>query len=357
MIKIITIVGARPQFIKAAALSNNLKNHSQIEEVIVHTGQHYDKMMSDVFFKQLQIPEPQYRFESGGKSQGAMTGYQLTEIEKIVLKEKPDWVVVYGDTNSTLAGALAASKLHVPIAHIEAGLRSYNMQMPEEINRILTDRLSTLLFCPTSNATRQLKEEGFEKFDTQIEMVGDIMFDSLKLVSSHLDSVSKNENPYVLCTLHRAENTDNEVRLKKIFKALNTIAEEISIQIPLHPRTKNKIEELNIRLHPNLLITSPLSYIEFISALQTCDVVISDSGGIQKEAYFLEKNCIILRDETEWTELIENKNNVLVGSETTEILDAFRNRKNLKQDFSTPFYGKGDTAKAIIHCLLSYTVR
>ena len=313
--------------------------------------------MSEVFFNQLQIPEPQYRLESGGKSHGAMTGYQLTEIEKIVLKEKPNWVVVFGDTNSTLAGALAAAKLHVPIAHIEAGLRSFNMEMPEEINRILTDRLSTLLFCPTPSAVRQLKEEGFEKFDNQIEMVGDIMFDSLKLVSSHLDSVSKNENPYVLCTLHRAENTDNEVRLKKIFEALNTIAEETSIHIPLHPRTKNKIEELNIQLHPKLLITSPLSYIDFVTAIQTCDVVISDSGGIQKEAYLLQKNCIILRDETEWTELIENKNNILAGSETEEILDAFSNRKNLNQDFSTPFFGTGDTAQAIIQSLLNYTAR
>ena len=357
MIKIITIVGARPQFIKAAAFSDALKKFPEIKEVIIHTGQHYDKNMSEIFFNQLKIPEPKYRLESGGKSHGAMTGYQLIEIEKILLVEKPNWVLVYGDTNSTLAGALAASKIHIPIIHVEAGLRSYNMQMPEEINRILTDRLSTLLFCPTANATRQLKEEGFEKFDNQIEMVGDIMFDALKLVSSHLDSVSKNQNPYVLCTLHRAENTDNEVRLNKIFKALNTIAEEISIQIPLHPRTKNKIEKLNLQLHPNLLITAPLSYIEFISALKTCDVAISDSGGIQKEAYFLEKNCIILRDETEWMELVKNKNNVLVGSETTEILDAFRNRKNLNQDFSKPFFGKGNTAEAIIRSLLNHTAR
>ena len=353
MIKITTIVGARPQFIKAAAFSNALKKISEIKEVIIHTGQHYDKNMSEVFFNQLQIPEPKYRLESGGKTHAEMTAYQLMEIEKILLIEKPDWVLVYGDTNSTLAGALAASKIHIPIIHVEAGLRSNNMLMPEEVNRILTDRLSTILFCPTKTAEQQLFNEGFNHFDCSIEVVGDIMFDALKLISPQIDDAN-NQDVFVLCTLHRAENTDDENRLRSIVKALNEIAEEVIVRIPLHPRTKIKLENLNLKLHPNIIIEDPLSYIDFINAINNCEIVISDSGGIQKEAYFLKKNCIVVRDETEWTELIESKNNILVGSKSDKIVNAFKARKSLNQDFSYKFYGDGNTSNAIINAILRF---
>ena len=354
MIKIVTIIGARPQFIKAAALSNNLKNYPQIEEVIVHTGQHYDKMMSDIFFNELQIPKPKYRLESGGKTHAEMTGYQLMEIEKILLVEKPNWVLVYGDTNSTLAGALAASKIHIPIIHVEAGLRSNNMRMPEEANRILTDRLSKILFCPTKTAQKQLINEGYNHFDCSIEVVGDIMFDALQLISPQIEDANSKQDIFVLCTLHRAENTDDENRLLSIIKALNKIAKEVPVRIPLHPRTKIKLENLKINLHPNITIVDPLSYIDFISALNNCEIVISDSGGIQKEAYFLKKNCMVIRDETEWTELIESKNNILVGSNTDKIVNTFKARKSLNQDFSYKFYGDGNTAKRIINSILNF---
>jgi len=354
MIKIVTIIGARPQFIKAAALSNNLKNYPQIEEVIVHTGQHYDKMMSDIFFNELQIPKPKYRLESGGKTHAEMTGYQLMEIEKILLVEKPNWVLVYGDTNSTLAGALAASKIHIPIIHVEAGLRSNNMRMPEEVNRILTDRLSKILFCPTKTAEQQLINEGYNHFDCSIEVVGDIMFDALQLISPKIEDANSKQDIFVLCTLHRAENTDDENRLLSIIKALNKIAKEVPVRIPLHPRTKIKLENLKIKLHPNITIVDPLSYIDFISALNNCEIVISDSGGIQKEAYFLKKNCMVIRDETEWTELIESKNNILVGSNSDKIVNTFKVRKSLNQDFSHKFYGDGNTAQTIINSILNF---
>ena len=339
MIKICTIVGARPQFVKAAALSNELKNYPNIIEIIVHTGQHYDKNMSRGIFNQLKIPVPNYHLKSGGKSHGAMTGYQLVEIEKILISEKPDWVIVYGDTNSTLAAAIAASKLKIPIIHIEAGLRSFNMKMPEEINRILTDRLSKILFCPSVLAVSNLKSEDLKKYDIQIEMVGDIMFDAFRFFSSSLEEIISKGKPFVICTLHREENIDDEKRLKKIFRGLNSIAKNISIRIPLHPK-KKKLQTLDLKLNPNIIIEKPLPYIDFISAILSCEIIISDSGGIQKEAYFSEKNCIILRDETEWVELIDNKNNILVGCDTDLIIQAFQNRKSLNQDFLMPFTEK-----------------
>lgn len=354
MIKIITIVGARPQFIKAAAFSDALKKFPEIKEVIIHTGQHYNKNMSDIFFNQLQIPEPKYKLESGGKTHAEMTGYQLMEIEKILLIEKPNWVLVYGDTNSTLAGALAASKIHIPIIHVEAGLRSNNMRMPEEVNRILTDRLSKILFCPTKTAEKQLFNEGYNNFDCSIEVVGDIMFDALKLISPQIEVANTKKDVFVLCTLHRAENTDDENRLLSIIKALNEIAEEVPVRIPLHPRTKIKLENLKLKLHSNIRIEDPLSYIDFINAINNCEIVISDSGGIQKEAYFLKKNCMVIRDETEWTELIESKNNILVGNNSDKIVRTFKARKSLNQDFSEKFYGDGKTAEKIINSILNF---
>lgn len=352
--KLLTIVGARPQFIKAAAFSHALKQHPTIEEIIVHTGQHYDSNMSDVFFDQLGIPKPHYRLESGGKSHGAMTGYQMTEIETILIKEKPHWVIVYGDTNSTLAGALAAAKLHIPVAHIEAGLRSFNMKMPEEVNRILTDRLSQILFCPTETAKDHLLNEGYASFPAKIEVVGDIMYDALKLFSTLLENDRPLTEDYALCTLHRAENTDDPQRLKGLFDGLNTIADTCSIVLPLHPRTKNIIAQQSIVLSSNIKVLDPLSYTDFMRYMKHCTLLISDSGGIQKEAYFMHKNCLVLREETEWTELIKSRNNTLVGTDKAAIIAAFEQRNEMNQDFSTPIYGTGKTAEEIIQCLLNF---
>ena len=352
--KLLTIVGARPQFVKAAAFSFYLKQYNQFQEVIVHTGQHYDANMSEIFFDQLGIPKPDYRLESGGKAHGEMTGYQLATIEKILLEEQPDWVIVYGDTNSTLAGALAAAKIHIPIAHIEAGLRSFNMHMPEEVNRILTDRLSTLLFCPSQTAVDHLNNEGYKTFNSTVKMVGDIMFDALKLFSSTIENTKPNELPFALCTLHRAENTDNIECLKELCDSLNAIAEELQIILPLHPRTKKRIADVGIILNTNIRVLEPLSYVDFINYMKHSEFVISDSGGIQKEAYFLHKNCIVLREETEWTELIESKNNILTGTSKEKIIQAFKNRKSLNQDFSKPIYGNGKTADLIIKTLLNF---
>ena len=352
--KLLTIVGARPQFVKAAAFSFCLKQYDQIQEIIVHTGQHYDANMSDIFFDQLGIPLPDYRLESGDKTHGEMTGYLIAAIEKILLDEQPDWIIVYGDTNSTLAGALAAAKIHIPIAHIEAGLRSFNMQMPEEVNRILTDRLSTLLFCPTQTAVEHLNKEGYQALNNTVEIVGDIMFDALKLFTSTLNEAKPNEFPFALCTLHRAENTDDVDRLKDLCESLNTIAKELQIILPLHPRTKKRIAGEGIVFNSNVKILDPLSYIDFINYMKHSEIVISDSGGIQKEAYFLHKNCIVLREETEWTELIKSKNNILTGTTKQKIIKAFKNRKSLNQDFNDPIYGKGKTAELIIKTLLNF---
>ena len=351
-LKLLTIIGARPQFIKAAAFSNTVKNYPEVKEVIVHTGQHYDKNMSKVFFDELSIPKPKYILTSGGKSHGEMTGYQLNEIEKIILLESPDYVIVYGDTNSTLAGALAAVKLHIPIVHIESGLRSFNSRMPEEINRILTDRISTLLFCTSKTAVENLYNEGFKAFPSRIFQVGDIMFDSIKLFSSMKNNDLNFNPPFALCTIHRQENTNNVNRITEIFEGLNYISNEINIKLPLHPRTRNILNSLQIELNDNIEVLEPLSYNDFIGLMEHSEIIISDSGGIQKEAYFLKKNCIILRDETEWTELIDSGNNILVGANKNRLKEAFRKRKKLNQNFSDFIYGDGNTAEKIIFELL-----
>ena len=348
--KILTIIGARPQFIKAAALSFKFKNESDIDEVIVHTGQHYDINMSEVFFGQLFIPKPNYLLDSGGKSHGAMTGYQLIEIEKILLKERPDYVLVYGDTNSTLSGALAASKQIVPIIHVEAGLRSFNMEMPEEINRIITDRLSKILFCPSSVSVNNLISEGFENFNCKIHCVGDIMKDTIKLFLDKFNLESPYDFPYAVCTLHRQENTDNIDRFKELINALNEIASSQKIIFPIHPRTKSILDKINLKLNPNILFTNPMSYIEFMNHISHSEIILTDSGGLQKEAFFMKKNCIVLRDETEWTELINTNHNILCSSKE-EIVNVFSNHSSLNKDFNKPIYGDGNTAEKIIQLI------
>lgn len=323
--KIITVIGARPQFIKAAAVSNKLrKNH---EEVLVHTGQHYDNNMSDIFFDELGIPKPNYNLNIGSGNHGYQTGNMLIELESLYLNEKPDLVLVYGDTNSTLAGALAASKLLIPVAHIEAGLRSFNMKMPEEQNRVLTDHISKYLFAPTDTAIKNLKNENITE---NVFNTGDVMFDAIKLfkekaleTSTVLIDNNISPNEYILSTIHRAENTNDINRLKNIINALNEC--EKNIVLPLHPRTHKFIKDYGLTINDNIKIIAPVGYLDMINLENNSQKIVTDSGGVQKEAYFLQKPCITMRDETEWIETVENGWNTIVGSNKEKILDAIIN--------------------------------
>ncbi len=350
MPKILTVVGARPQFVKAAALSRALNNYL-MEEVLVHTGQHFDENMAEIFFRQMEIPEPKYNLGIHSLSHGAMTGRMLEAIEKVILVENPSVVVVFGDTNSTLAGALAASKLHIPVAHVEAGLRSFNMKMPEEVNRILTDRISDYLFVPTETAERNLLNEGFGKFDVQIENTGDVMYDVALFYSrisaerSVVFKVLPKDKPLILSTLHRQENTDNSNKLKSILEALNELAAEYRIVLPLHPRTKKILEQQKIKL--NFDPIEPVGYFDMVELLKNCSFVITDSGGLQKEAYFFKKQCLVIRDETEWTELVGLGYNHIVGSEKQRILEKAGAIKNTHLDFKEKPYGDGNAAEKI----------
>ena len=354
--KIVTIIGARPQFIKAAVISRVFKCSAQIIETIVHTGQHFDFNMSDVFFEEMCIPKPHYNLNINGLGHGAMTGQMLEKIEKVLLEEKPDWVLVYGDTNSTLAGALAAKKLHIKVAHVEAGLRSFNMTMPEEINRILTDRISDVLFCPTDKAIENLKLERYDNIDCHVVKNGDVMQDAalfyLNRARMPQDIIP---SKFVLCTVHRAENTDDEVRLKNIFYALETISEQCPVVLPLHPRTKGKLLAINYDFAKSkICFIDPVGYLEMVWLLKNCELVMTDSGGLQKEAYFFEKYCVTMRDETEWIELVEKGFNVLAGSEPTRIISSVNVMisKN-KEGFENRLYGNGDAGEKILDTLLS----
>lgn len=312
MKKIVTVLGARPQFIKASVVSEAIKQSARLKEVVVHTGQHFDKNMSDVFFKELGMKAPDYNLGIGGGRHGEMTGKMLAEIEKALLEEKPEMVLVYGDTNSTLAGALAAAKLHFPVAHVEAGLRSFNMQMPEEINRILTDRISSWLFTPTDTATKHLRAEGFD--EKSIIPVGDVMYD---VALHHGKKVNANERvlrrlglsskSYVLVTVHRAENTDDRQRLGVIVDALERVAKSLPVVWPLHPRTRQALEQCG-RLHSTgeqIHLINPVGYLDMVQLEKYAALVATDSGGVQKEAFFHRVPCVTLRDETEWVELVE----------------------------------------------------
>ena len=351
--KIVTIIGARPQFIKASVVSKAILEADGIEEILVHTGQHFDENMSDIFFEQLGIPRPHYQLDIHGGSHGDMTGRMLIEIEKVLLKEKPDRVMVYGDTNSTLAGALAAAKLHIPVAHVEAGLRSFNMRMPEEINRILTDQLSDLLLCPTDAAIENLEKEGFlGKTDVTVEKVGDVMQDSAMLFSTQaVQPVGvKNQRSFILVTLHRAENTDSIDRLSSIVSALNEIHNTIMpIVMPLHPRTKKVLDEYNLTLEMDLI--DPVGYLEMIWLLQHCALVLTDSGGVQKEAFFFAKPCVTMRDQTEWVELIDAGVNQLVGANHPLIINAVQESLAIKVEDKNELYGGGTASKRIVELL------
>ena len=355
--KILTVIGARPQFVKAAVVSREIKKHSGISEIIVHTGQHFDPSMSDIFFEEMDIPRPDYNLNIHGLSHGAMTGQMLEKLDEIIMAEKPDFVLVYGDTNSTLAGALSAAKLHCKVAHVEAGLRSFNMKMPEEINRILVDRISNILFCPTDTAIRNLKNEGFANFGIKIVKSGDVMLDAalyyakkIEGKASFLKQIGLEGEKYILATIHRAENTDSIERFSSIIKALNEISKFEKVLLPIHPRTKKIMEANGIK--PRFDIIEPVGYFEMLELLQNCSAVMTDSGGVQKEAYFFKKQCITLRDETEWVELVENGFNTIVGSDFDKIVSAYKKLSGTKPDFGNMLYGSGNAAAEIVANLI-----
>lgn len=349
MKKIITILGARPQFVKAAVLSRVITNYNELEEIIIHTGQHYDTNMSTVFFTEMEIPKPKYNLAINGLGHGAMTGQMLEKIEAVLLKEKPNAVVIYGDTNSTIAGALAAKKLDIKVIHVEAGLRSFNMKMPEEVNRILTDRISDLLLCPTDTAINNLTNEGYTNLPIKVVKSGDIMKDAVTYYSKTsaekstiIKQLNVTNNSFVLATIHRQENTDNLQKLKSIFEGLENISKIKEVILPLHPRTKNILEKNNLNYN-NITTIAPIGYFDMLELLKNCNLVITDSGGIQKEAFFNKKHCIIAREETEWIELVRNNFAKIVGSDKAKMKTAFdyfqTKIKNNTSDFSINLYG------------------
>lgn len=356
--KIMTIIGARPQFIKASAVSRTFSRAADVKELIVHTGQHYDAGMSDIFFEELGIPIPSYHLDVSGGGHGEMTGNMLIKIEKVMMREQPDWVVVYGDTNSTLAGAMTAAKLHIPIAHIEAGLRSFNRKMPEEVNRVLTDHCSELLLTPTETATRNLQNEGVSS--EKIRQVGDVMYDA----ALHFGEKAKKEEygpaalglapeKYVLCTIHRQENTDVPVRLAAIVNGLSRVAKDIPVVLPLHPRTRKMLEkyELMGTLTEKVQVIGPVGYLDMVGLQQGASVIATDSGGVQKEAFFHKVPCVTLRDETEWVELVEAGWNRLVTPLDDRILaDNILGACGTKGANFTP-YGQGNAAGDILKAL------
>jgi UDP-GlcNAc3NAcA epimerase len=356
MKKIITVIGARPQFVKAAVVSRAIKANADLTEMIIHTGQHFDANMSDVFFDEMDIPKPHFNLNINGLGHGAMTGQMLEGIEKILIQEKPEIVLVYGDTNSTLAGALAATKLHIKVAHVEAGLRSFNWRMPEEVNRVLTDKMSDWLLCPTQTAISNLITEGYNDKEKAIINVGDVMFDAALYYSNvsasrALVAPQFTGNPFVLVTLHRAENTDEISNLKAILTSLNAINETIQVVLPIHPRTRKIIQ--NNQLNVSFTMIDPVGYFDMIELLKNCSLVMTDSGGLQKEAYFFQKNCITMRDQTEWVELVDNGFNLLTGANEIKILAAFKEMFAKPNDFSKVLYGTGNAGDLIANILAS----
>jgi UDP-GlcNAc3NAcA epimerase len=353
--KIVTIVGARPQFIKCAPVSRELCK--VCTEVLVHTGQHYDDNMSRIFFQDLHLPPPDYHLGVGSGLHGAQTGEMLKHIERVLQQEQPEYVMVYGDTNSTLAGALAAAKLHIPVAHVEAGLRSFNRHMPEEINRVLTDHLSSLLFCPTDTAVKNLFREGIT---TGVEQVGDVMYDALLFNSRVAEQKSKilarlQQRPktYGLATVHRAENTDDLTRLQNITQALLRLSTVYPIVWPIHPRTRRVLESAHFMpaVGTSLLIIEPVSYLDMLVLEQNARVILTDSGGVQKEAYWLGIPCITLRQETEWIETLQSGWNILVGTDPERIFTVAVERAQQQTDVS-PLSSETNAAAKIVQALL-----
>ena len=377
--RIVTIVGARPQIIKSSAISRVIQNQfkDELEEIIVHTGQHYDENMSQVFFQEMGIPQPNYNLNVGSGSHGAQTAKMLEGLEEIFLAEKPSAVLVYGDTNSTIAGALAATKIHIPVIHVEAGLRSFNKAMPEEVNRIACDHMSTLLFTPTITGLENLKNEGFKLHDghkatanhPKVYHCGDVMFDNSLYFSdvsdknsTILEQIGIEKNKYILTTIHRDSNTDIAENMEQIFSALYEIQENsgFDIVLPIHPRTKSKMKnQLSAELYEKIennnhfKIVPPAGFIDIISLEKNARLIITDSGGLQKEAYFFEKPCLILRPQTEWVEIIENGNAILVDASKIRILEGFSELTE-KTDFTYPqLYGNGNAAQFICEKIIS----
>ena len=374
--KLVTIIGSRPQIIKAAALSRAIKTYyaGRIQEVIVHTGQHYDENMSQVFFDELQIPRPDYNLHVGSASHGVQTARMTEGIEEILLKEKPDFIVLYGDTNSTLAGAVAAAKIHVPIVHIEAGLRSFNKSMPEEINRIVCDHCSTLLFSPTLAGVENLKREGFPMGNDgpytidnpKVYHCGDIMYDNslhfADIAEEKTDILQRLElvgKPFILATIHRDSNTDHPERLGAIFDALIELSKENQIVLPLHPRTAkllktnlNSEKQTLVFSSPNIKLIPPVSFLEMIALERHAQLVMTDSGGVQKEAYFFKKPCIILRPETEWVEIVQTGNAILADADGSRIMKAWQHFKNNPPTTFPEIFGDGHAAEFMLEQML-----
>lgn len=378
MKKILTIVGARPQIIKSSAISRAVKNKysNELKEIIVHTGQHYDENMSKVFFDEMGIPEPDYNLNVGSGSHGSMTAKMLEGLEAIYLQEKPDAVLVYGDTNSTIAGALAAIKIHIPVVHVEAGLRSFNKSMPEEVNRIACDHMSTMLFTPTKAGLLNLDREGFDTvYDgkanvdhPRVYLCGDIMFDNSLYFSavsddrsSIVDNLGLSKDGYILVTIHRDSNTDVAENMEEIFSALLKISESsgLKVVLPIHPRTKNKLKDQlspdlfnSLEKNQDFLIIPPAGFIDIIALEKNARIIVTDSGGLQKEAFFFRKPCVILRPQTEWVEIVENGNAILADASSKRILHAFDELMN-KSDFTyPPIFGDGKAAEFICQQLI-----
>lgn len=363
--KLLTVVGARPQFIKAAVISRNIAEHNlthtKIFEEIIHTGQHYDDAMSDMFFRDLKLPKPVVNLNVNKGTHGEMTGQMLEKLEQQMLQRKPDCVLVYGDTNSTLAAALAAAKLKIPIAHIEAGLRSYNRNMPEEINRVMTDHLSSILFGPTQQSIDNLTKEGITK---NVSLVGDVMFDSFKYYRKQISDEARQlfmakhnlrHKEYILATCHRAENTESKQKVIEILETLGKLAKEFKVIFPMHPRTQKHIEQYNLsHLLEKILVLPPATYEDMIILLEQARFVITDSGGLQKEAWFSETPCITLRTETEWPETLVNNNNRLSPPVLTDILSACLQASKHTFIPSLNAFGDGSTGRKIVDKLLSY---
>lgn len=345
--KFLSVVGARPQFIKAGPLSTHLR--AEHSELLVHTGQHYDDRMSGIFFEELGLPPVDFNLDVGSGSHAEQTAAMLVGLERIMLTEQPDVVIVYGDTNSTLAGALAAAKVNIPIAHVEAGLRSFNRRMPEEVNRVVTDHLSRWLFVPSGDAQRQLSREGIVG---GVHVVGDIMLDAVLLARSRISErpsslvrLGLEPQGYFLCTIHRAENTDNPDRLRGIMSALGQM--ETVVVLPLHPRTRARLESFRIDLPERVRPLDPLGYLDMLQLQQSARAILTDSGGVQKEAYYLKVPCITLRDETEWVETVATGWNTVVGTSATAILTAARSADTMARAPHPPLYGDGRTAVSI----------
>ncbi len=379
MLKIMTVLGARPQFIKAAVVSraigefNSASPNGKIKELIVHTGQHFDLNMSEVFFSEMSIPKPSKHLNINRMSHGAMTGRMVEAIESLLEKTSPDLVLVYGDTNSTMAGALAAAKLHIPIAHVEAGLRSFNRRMPEEHNRVITDHLSSLLFCPTTTSVHNLEREGLSNYPAadsakakpvmppQVFQVGDVMYDAslyyyrqAKLKAAFAKKIIKERlhgQRFALTTLHRQENTDNQDDFEAILSALINVSKNIPVVWPMHPRTQQviKAQALDTRLsRSGIVVIDPVGYFDIIEFLENCAIVLTDSGGLQKEAYFFKKPCVTLRSETEWVELVEHGYNQVVGSNPARIVNAVSHMLDAKLNFDQSLYGRGNAGTEIV---------